>query len=148
MKGRLLLDVVVGHGLAILQLLPCENQTLLIGRDALLVTNLLLDVLNRVGRLHIEGDGFARECLDKDLHFACTREMAHPLFQRGINVPKFEFPCPTTDPDPPRLHRFHVAKRLDPKCGIHGAWTEYLPLETILRSFLCKSSLCACVSGV
>ncbi len=34
MQRRLLLDVVVGQGAAVLQLLAGEDQTLLVGRDA------------------------------------------------------------------------------------------------------------------
>jgi len=40
--GRLLLDVVVGEGAAVLQLLPCKNQALLVGRDPLLVLDFRL----------------------------------------------------------------------------------------------------------
>ena len=46
MEGRLLLDVVVGQGAAILQLLAGEDQTLLIRGDALLVLDLGLDVVD------------------------------------------------------------------------------------------------------
>ena len=37
MQGRLLLNVVVGQGAPVFQLLPSENETLLIWGDALLV---------------------------------------------------------------------------------------------------------------
>ena len=87
MKGRLLLDVVVAQGAAILELLAGEDQALLVGRDAasidrqstfpsprrhrcspLLVLDLGLDVVNGVRGLDLEGDGLAGEGLDKDLH--------------------------------------------------------------------------------
>ena len=64
MEGRLLLDVVVGEGSAVLQLLAGENQTLLIGRDALLVLDLRLNIVDSVGRLDLESDGLASESLD------------------------------------------------------------------------------------
>ena len=64
MEGRLLLDVVVGQGTAILELLACENQALLVRRNALLVLNLRLDVVDGVGRLHLEGDGLSSKGLD------------------------------------------------------------------------------------
>ena len=67
-KGRLLLDVVVAEGAAVLKLLAGEDQALLVGRDALLVLDLGLHIVDRVGRLHLEGDGLAREGLDEDLH--------------------------------------------------------------------------------
>merc|ERR1712012_799471 len=47
-KGRLLLDVVVGESPAILQLLASEDQPLLIWGDTLLVLDLGLDILNAI----------------------------------------------------------------------------------------------------
>lgn len=43
-KGRLLLDVVVRKGAAILKLLASEDQTLLVRGNALLVLDLALDI--------------------------------------------------------------------------------------------------------
>ena len=74
MEGRLLLDVVVREGAAILELLAREDEALLIRRDALLILDLLLHVLDRLRRLHIKGDGLAREGLDEDLHAAAQAE--------------------------------------------------------------------------
>lgn len=67
-EGALLLDVVVGEGAAILELLAGEDQSLLVRRDTLLVLDLGLDIVNGVGRLHLEGDRLPREGLDEDLH--------------------------------------------------------------------------------
>jgi hypothetical protein len=67
-KGRLLLDVVVGEGSAILKLLSSEDETLLVRGDALLVLDLRLHIVDGVGRLDLEGDGLAGEGLDEDLH--------------------------------------------------------------------------------
>jgi len=53
---RTLLDVVVGECTAILELLSGEDQALLVRRDALLVLNLRLNVVNRVRGLHLKGD--------------------------------------------------------------------------------------------
>jgi len=64
----LLLDVVVREGAAILQLLACKDQALLIWRNAFLVLDLGLDVVNRVAGLNVKSDGFASQGLDKDLH--------------------------------------------------------------------------------
>jgi len=66
MKSALLLDVVVREQLVVLELLSCENQALLVGRDALLVLNLPLD---RIRRLGIERDGFTGKSFDENLHF-------------------------------------------------------------------------------
>ena len=68
MEGRLLLDVVVAEGAAIFELLTSEDQTLLVGGDTLLVLDLLLDVLDGVGALDLEGDGLASQSLDENLH--------------------------------------------------------------------------------
>ena len=68
MQRALLLDVVVRQGAAILQLLARENQPLLIGRNALLVLDLGLDILDRVRGLNVERDGLAGQGLDEDLH--------------------------------------------------------------------------------
>jgi len=68
MKGRLLLDIVVGECTTILELLPCKDKTLLVRRDALLVLDLRLDVIDGVRRLDLECYGLAGEGLDEDLH--------------------------------------------------------------------------------
>ena len=67
-ESGLLLNVVVRKGSAVLKLLSSEDQSLLIGRDSLLVLNLCLDVVDGVRRLDIEGDGLTGEGLDEDLH--------------------------------------------------------------------------------
>ena len=76
-KGRLLLDVVVGKSSSILKLLTSEDKSLLIWWDTLLVLDLSLDVLNGVSWLDIKGDGLTGEGLDEDLH-AC-RHSVRPL---------------------------------------------------------------------
>jgi hypothetical protein len=48
-QSGLLLDVVISKGAAILELLAREDETLLVGRDALLVLNLRLDHVDGVG---------------------------------------------------------------------------------------------------
>jgi len=67
-KGGLLLDVVVREGAAVLELLAGENETLLVGRNALLVLNLGLDVVDGVRGLDLKGNGLASKGLDEDLH--------------------------------------------------------------------------------
>uniref|UniRef100_A0A453NC63 Uncharacterized protein n=1 Tax=Aegilops tauschii subsp. strangulata TaxID=200361 RepID=A0A453NC63_AEGTS len=67
-KSGLLLDVVVSKGPAILELLASEDEALLVRRDALLVLNLGLHVVDGVRRLHLKGDGLASQRLDEDLH--------------------------------------------------------------------------------
>ena len=62
-KGGLLLDVVVGEGAAVLELLAGEDQALLVRGNSLLVLDLGLDIVNGVGRLDLESDGLAREAV-------------------------------------------------------------------------------------
>ena len=59
MKGGLFLNVVVRQSATVFQLLSGEDQTLLVRRDALLVLDLRLDVVDGIARLHLEGDGLA-----------------------------------------------------------------------------------------
>ena len=68
MQGRLLLDVVVRQGAAVLELLARKDEPLLVGWDAFLVLDLGLDVLNRVGWLDLKRDGLAGQRLHKYLH--------------------------------------------------------------------------------
>ena len=67
-EGGLLLDVVIRKGAAILQLLACKDQALLVRWDPLLVLDLGLDIVNGVTGLDVEGDGLARQGLHEDLH--------------------------------------------------------------------------------
>jgi len=73
-KGRLLLDVVVGKSSSILKLLTSEDKSLLIWWDTLLVLDLSLDVLNGVSWLDIKGDGLTGKGLDEDLHTSSKSE--------------------------------------------------------------------------
>ena len=45
-KGGLLLDVVIGEGPAVLQLLASEDQPLLVRGDALLILNKIIEMAN------------------------------------------------------------------------------------------------------
>ena len=67
-EGRLLLNVVVRESAAVLELLAGEDEALLVGRDAFLVLDLGLDVVDGVGGLDLESDGLASEGLDENLH--------------------------------------------------------------------------------
>ena len=69
MESGLLLDVVIGQGPVVLQLLASEDQSLLVRRNAFLVLNLGLDVVDGVRWLDIKSDGLASKGLHEDLHF-------------------------------------------------------------------------------
>jgi len=73
-KGRLLLDVVVGKSSSILKLLTSEDKSLLIWWNTFLILDLSLDVLNGVSWLDIKGDGLTGEGLDEDLHTSSKSE--------------------------------------------------------------------------
>ncbi|KAI7793017.1 putative ubiquitin C variant 4, partial [Triplophysa rosa] len=77
MEGGLLLDVVVGQGASILQLLTSKDQPLLVRWDALLILDLGLDILNGVTGLNFKGDGLASQGLHEDLH--TTSEAEHQV---------------------------------------------------------------------
>ena len=64
MESGLLLDVIVGKGAAILKLLASEDKTLLVRRDALLVLDLGLNVVDGVAGLNLKGDGLASQGLN------------------------------------------------------------------------------------
>ena len=74
MQRRFFRDVVVCESSAILELLACENEALLIRRDPFLVLDFSFDVLDGVRGLYLDGDGLASECLDKDLHTTTQSE--------------------------------------------------------------------------
>ena len=68
MEGGLLLDVVVGEGSAVFELLSSEDESLLIRWDSLLVLDLGLDVLDGVCWLDLKSDGLAGKSLNENLH--------------------------------------------------------------------------------
>jgi len=77
MERAFLLDIVIRKGLAILQLLACKDESLLVRRNALLVLNLLLYIFNGIRRLCIKRNGLASERFDEDLH--STTESEHKV---------------------------------------------------------------------
>ena len=68
MEGGFLLDVVVLESSSILELLTCEDESLLIWGNTFFVLDLSLDVLNGVGLFDIKSDSFTCEGLDENLH--------------------------------------------------------------------------------
>ena len=70
--GGLFLDVVVGEGSAIVQLLAGEDQSLLVPWDSLLILDLGLDIFDGVSALNIESDCLSSQSLDENLHWHCS----------------------------------------------------------------------------
>ena len=91
MERRLLLDVVVAQRAAIFELLARKDEPLLVRRDALLVLDLGLDVLDRVARLDFQRDRLARQRLDKDLHVVdlnCDAVLVFSWFRQLFQLEK------------------------------------------------------------
>jgi hypothetical protein len=65
MVSSYLLDVVVRKSASILKLLAGEDQSLLVRGNSLLVLNLGLDIIDRIGGLDLKSDGLARKGLDE-----------------------------------------------------------------------------------
>ena len=65
---------VIGKGSTVFQLLSGKDESLLIRGNTLLVLNLALDIVDRVGRLNLEGDGLSSQGLDEDLHTSSQSE--------------------------------------------------------------------------
>jgi hypothetical protein len=74
-QRRLLLDAVIGQRALVLQLLPHEDELLLVRRDTLLVLHLGLHVRHRVRRLHLQRDRLALQRLHEDLHLRWRRSV-------------------------------------------------------------------------
>ena len=81
MQRAVLLDVVVRESAVIDKLLAGEDEALLVGGDAFFVLDLGLDGVDGVGALRHEGDVFAGQSPDKDLHAAAQ---AKHKVQRGF----------------------------------------------------------------
>jgi len=73
-EGGLLLDVVVGEGAAILQLLASKDEALLVRGDPLLVLDLGLDIVDGIRALNLQSDGLPGQGLDEDLHTTTETE--------------------------------------------------------------------------
>jgi hypothetical protein len=58
-KGRLLLDIVIGQSPTVFQLLAGKDQALLIRRNPFLILDLALYIVDGIRRLHLQGDRLA-----------------------------------------------------------------------------------------
>jgi hypothetical protein len=74
MKGTFLLNIIIRKSSPVLELFTSKNEPLLIGRDAFLILDLRLDVIDGVGRLNFQGDGLPCKRLHKDLHTTTKTE--------------------------------------------------------------------------
>ena len=83
MERALLLDVVVRERPAVLELLARKDEPLLVRRNALLVLDLGLDVVDRVGRLNLERDRLAGEAAEGAEASAMQRQQTAREEDRG-----------------------------------------------------------------
>ena len=81
MQDRVPLDAVVLKGVALLELLACEDETLLARWDALLVMDHLFETLNLGSRIDIKRDVLTSHFLDEDLR---TTDDAENKMQRRV----------------------------------------------------------------
>ena len=73
-KSGFMINVVICKSAIVLKLLSCEDESLLIRRDAFLVLNLGLNVLDSIRWLNIKSNGLACQSLDKYLHTTSESE--------------------------------------------------------------------------
>merc|ERR1712161_108854 len=73
-KGRFLLNVVVGKSTAIFELFAGKDQSLLIWGNSLLILNLGLNILNGVGGFDLQSNGLSGQGLDENLHTSTKTE--------------------------------------------------------------------------
>jgi hypothetical protein len=74
MKSGLFLNIIIGEGSAVFELLSGEDKSLLIWWDTFLILDLSFDVFNSVCWFNIKGDGLTSESLDEDLHSSSKSE--------------------------------------------------------------------------
>ena len=94
-ESQLLLNVIVQQGATVLKLLASKDEALPIGRNALLVLNFCIDVVNCVRRFDLEGDHLAHEGLYKVIFQPSVMRSCSPVFAHALIV----CPClpkPTT----------------------------------------------------
>merc|ERR550539_460691 len=68
MQGTFLLNIVVRQCSTIFELLSGKDQSLLIRRDAFLVLDLSLHIIDGVRWLHFKSDGFSSQSFHEYLH--------------------------------------------------------------------------------
>ena len=86
-KSGLLLDVVVGQGTSVFQLLSSKDKTLLIRWNSFLVLDLGLDVVNGIRWLDIQGDSLAGKSLYENLQSWKKRKQALDVFASKSGFP-------------------------------------------------------------
>jgi len=73
-KSRFLLNVVVTQSSTVFELFSSENESLLIWWDSFFVLDFGLDVLDGVGWLDLQSNGFSGQSFNKNLHTTSESE--------------------------------------------------------------------------
>jgi len=73
-ESGFLLNVIIGESSAVFQLFTSKDESLLIGRDAFLVLDLSLNVVDGVWWFNVQGDCLSSQSLDEDLHTSSKSE--------------------------------------------------------------------------
>ena len=80
MEGGLFLNVVIGEGAAVFELLAGKDESLLIWGDTFLVLNFGFDVLNAVAGLDIKSNRLTGQGLNENLHiYLSNNNSSHSL---------------------------------------------------------------------
>ena len=87
MQGALLLHAVVGQRATILQLFSYKDQSLLVWWDAHLVQEFVLDIVNGVARLDVQGAGFTSQSFDDDLQVGSCPDVSVASTSKAMVLP-------------------------------------------------------------
>src|ERR1700733_7901265 len=74
MKCALLLDIIIRQGASVFELLASEDEALLVRRNTLLVLDLRLNIIDRVGRFNLESNRLAGQRFHEDFHATTKTE--------------------------------------------------------------------------
>lgn len=98
MQSGLFLDVVVGQSTTVFELLSSKDKTLLVWRNAFLILDLCLDVIDSIAGLDLKGDGLAGDC-----RWGCQQTLTVTVTVRapkaGFDLRVFTKICILTDLD-------------------------------------------------
>ncbi|RDX60740.1 hypothetical protein CR513_61092, partial [Mucuna pruriens] len=79
MQSRFLLDIIIGKGTTIFQLLPSKDKPLLIWWDTFFVLDLGLHIINCVRGFYLKGNGLPSQGLHKYLHATSQTKHKHQM---------------------------------------------------------------------
>ena len=69
MKSWFFLNIIIGEGSAVFELLSSKDESLLIWGNSFFILNLSLDIFNGVSWFNIKSNSFTCKCFYENLHF-------------------------------------------------------------------------------